>query len=277
MAGFVINGVVFGNEWDEDQAIDAYAYKLDLDTLEGVDLDIRPATVREVLADVYGEDWATEDYRRNDLSHLVSVHWNEERYEYVAPSQIVLNHTMSRDVHGYEDTVGIANYRVLSRQWADCPALTDGPYSGSTHIGLLLDEAAPADLIEVLDSLSDYPILDDQEHSQAEQEMIQEHWELYGRDDVYDAVAKAIGADHRSDLTDYAEELIDALVWDGVLDYGCGGGYPTMVDASMCDFGTEYVADWIKARLGLVLYVKTRNGWGEGRDVFLNRNNLVSA
>ncbi|ATW60943.1 hypothetical protein SEA_ARCHETTA_72 [Mycobacterium phage Archetta] len=73
MAGFVINGVVFGNEWDEDQAIDAYAYKLDLDTLEGVDLDIRPATVREVLADVYGEDYDLAGVRsaRDDLKSVV--------------------------------------------------------------------------------------------------------------------------------------------------------------------------------------------------------------
>ncbi|AEL17686.1 hypothetical protein CUCO_82 [Mycobacterium phage Cuco] len=277
MAGFVINGIVFGNEWDLEHALDAYAYKLNLDTLEGVDLDIRPATVREVLADVYGEDWATEDYRRNILSHVVSVHWNEEQYQYVAPSQIVINHTTGQDIHGYEDTVDIANYRVLSREWADCPALTDGPYSGSTHIGLLLDEAAPADLIDVLEALESYPVLDDQVHSEVEQETIQEHWELYGRDDVYDAVAKAIGADHHSDLTEYACDLIDTLVWEGVVDYGCGGGYPTMIDSSMCDFGTDYVADWIKARLGLVVFIKPHNGYGHGRDVFLNRNNLVLA
>ncbi|QGJ92255.1 hypothetical protein SEA_MARYSWELL_83 [Mycobacterium phage MarysWell] len=277
MAGFVINGVVFGNEWDLEHALDAYAYRQGLDSVEGLDLDIRPATVREVLADVYGEDWATEDYRRNSLSHVVSVHWNEEQYQYVAPSQIVINHTTGRDIHGYEDTVDIANYRVLSREWADCPALTDGPYSGSTHIGLLLDEAAPADLIDVLEALESYPVLDDQVHSEVEQETIQEHWELYGRDDVYDAVAKAIGADHHSDLTEYACDLIDTLVWEGVVDYGCGGGYPTMIDSSMCDFGTDYVADWIKARLGLVVFIKPHNGYGHGRDVFLNRNNLVLA
>ncbi|AHB31946.1 hypothetical protein X816_gp10 [Mycobacterium phage Jovo] len=277
MAGFVINGVVFGNEWDEDQAIDAYAYKLNLDTLEGVDLDIRPATVREVLADVYGEDWATEDYRRNILSHVVDVFWNEEGYKAIAPSQIIINNTMGYDVHGYADVADIANYRELRERWSDCEALTDGPYSGSRHIGLELDKEAPADLIEVLEALEDYLVLDDQLYSEVEQETMLDHWELYGRDDVYDAVAKAIGADHRSDLTDYAEELIDTLVWEGILDYGCGGGYPTMIDSSMCDFGTEAVAEWIKARLGLVVFIKPHNGYGNGRDVFLNRNNLVSA
>lgn len=246
----------------------------DLRTHKATDYSIRPATVREALAHEYGKDWATPDYRRNSLSHLVDVYWNEEGYTSLNPSQIVINHTMSRDVHGYAEAIGIGNYRVLRDQWSEYEALTDGPYSGSTHIGLELDKEAPADLIEVLESLDKYPVLDDQAHSEAESEIIEEHWKDYGAWDLHNAVAKAIGAD---ELTQDAKDLIWTLVWEGVLSYGCGGGYPAMIDSSMCDFGTEEITAWIKARLGLVVPIHTHNGHGSVRNVFLNRANLVAA
>jgi hypothetical protein len=224
-----------------------------------VDADSVAESVRSVLVAEYGPDWV----RR--LSSVVSV-VKRSWYTYTKPAAgspmayggmvwdecdaIVLSYTMGRDVHGYEDTVGVSNYRVLMDSWSDCDGLTTGPYSGQSVVCLDLDLPAPEDLVDVLETLESACILDSDDHCNAEQEMIQEHWESYGRSDVFDAVAVALGADNRSDLTDYAERIITDLVWSGVLDYGCGGGYPSIIDVSACDFGTDAVAGWVGARVG---------------------------
>jgi hypothetical protein len=213
-------------------------------------------SVRSVLVAEYGPDWV----RR--LSSVVSV-VKRSWYTYVTrPGKtypdmvwdecdaIVLSYTLGRDVHGYEDTVGVSNYRVLMDSWSECDGLTTGPYSGQSVVCLDLDSPAPADLVDVLNTLESACILDSDDHCNAEREMIEEHWESYGRSDVFDAVAVALGADNRTDLTDYAEQTIEDLVWSGFLDYGCGGGYPSIIDVSACDFGSDAVAEWVSARVG---------------------------
>src|SRR5690606_18787823 len=115
------------------------------------------------------------------------------------------------------------------------------PYSCSTHIALDLDSEAPENLVQVIESLEGYPVLCDEELSRAEQEMIEEHWEYYGKMDTLDAIARAIGQDSRLDLSDAAADIAWTLTFSGVLDYGDNDGYPTVIDVSACDFGTEDV------------------------------------
>jgi hypothetical protein len=238
------------------------------------------ATVREILTAAYGDDW------QHQLSHVVDVaersemHYTRDasgftNYRHDYYPVIVLRNTKGRDVHGYEDPIDVANYRVLQDNWSDYEGLSDGPYSGSSHIALDLDRPAPSDLVETLEALARYPLLSDDEHSVVEQEFITEHWDSYGRNDTLDAVARAIGADSRSDLTDYATELVESLTFGGVLDYGCGGGYPTFIDVSAVDFGTDIIAQWIRARLGLVVSVAGYGGYNRFT-AYCNRRNLIN-
>lgn len=240
------------------------------------------ATVREILVAAYGDNW------ERSLSHLVTVTERSEmtyttdasgfrgyRHDYYPV--IVIANTVGRDVHGYEEPIGVANYRVLQDNWSDYEGLSDGPYSGISCIALDLDKPAPSDLIETLEALESYPLLSDDEHCVVEQEFITEHWDSYGRNDTLDAVARAIGVDNRTDLTDYASELVERLTFAGVLDYGCGGGYPTFIDVSMVDFGTERVAAWVRARLGLVVPVREGSGYGPTFIAYLNPRNLIAA
>jgi hypothetical protein len=241
------------------------------------------ATVREILTNAYGEDWERELSDVIDTAERSEMHYTQRagesfrNYRHDYYPVIVLRNTKGRDVHGYEDPIDVANYRVLQDNWSDYEGLTNGPYSGSSHIALDLDKLAPSDLVETLEALARYPLLSNDEHSVVENEFITEHWESYGRDDTLDAVARAIGADNRSDLTDYATELVEQLTFSGALSYGCGDGWPTFIDVSAVDFGTDAVAAWIRARLGLVVSVRTNSGYGPSFTAYLNKRNLIGA
>ena len=223
--------------------------------------DTDTATVRETLVEAYGPDWHTRMSHVLDVTdaHRYTGNPYPATYEYVPV--VVLNHTMGSDVYGYAEPVTIANYRVLRDEWSDVEGLSDGPYSGSSHIALDLDAVAPVDLIDVLDALENYPLLDEQVWSDVEQETIRDHWESYGIYDVSTSVAHVLDVE-RCDLTDHALETLETLVWSGVLDYGYGSGYPSMVDVSSCDFGTDEVAGWVREYVGSVESV-TVDRYGE--------------
>lgn len=237
--------------WDQDDAVNEYLR--DDVTHEGF-YSIRPATVREALVSEYGEDW-----QKYGPSHVFEVVNN---YRTDGRDIIALNHTHANDTFGYDDPVTTANYRVLYDRWSHLEGLSRGPWSNCDVIALELDSEAPSDLTDVLDGLEDYPVIDEESWSEVEQEFIRDHWDSYGRHDVMGAVADVLGDFTRADLTDYAEEVIERLVWEGILDYGCGGGYPSMIDGSACDFGSDEVAKFFADNSGVVT-VKTHNGSGE--------------
>ncbi|ARQ94645.1 hypothetical protein SEA_JOURNEY13_74 [Mycobacterium phage Journey13] len=228
------------------------------------------ATVRETLIAEYGEDWERQ------LSHIVSVdedrRWAGGEFPKVT-EYVVFNHTMAESAFDYVDPLGVANYRVLSERWKGLAGLTDGPYSNSTHIALDLDSEAPEDLVGVIEALGDYLVLDEDEYSRAEQEMIDDYWSFYGESVTLDAIAKAIGQD-RLDLSDAVADIACKLTFLGVLDYGAGGGYPTM-DGSAYDFGTEDVARFVAEHYGTVVTVKANHGYGPDIELDLRESNLL--
>ncbi|KZM68849.1 hypothetical protein [Nocardia terpenica] len=219
-------------------------------------------SVRGEMARVYGKDW------RKRCDHFAEFYARGYRTDY--KDLLLVKGTHAQDQYGYDDVVGIANYRVLREQWGDAPGLSDGPYSNCDYIALDLDSEAPEDMTETLDALESYPVLDDQVWSEVEQEQIQEHWDNYGRWDLHKAVREAIGA---YELTDAAEAIIDRLVWEGLLEYGYGGGYPIMIDSSACDFGEGVIPGWIAARLGSVV---TLSHWGRTEIFDLRKRNIIA-
>jgi hypothetical protein len=230
---------------------------------------IRPATVREAMTAEYGKDWTKGDYR-SGISHVATFFEGSYRTDY--KDLLIVAHTSANDMFGYDDAVTVSNYRVLQDRWSELQGLSRGPWSNVDVIALEVDQPAPADLTEVLDGLSDYPIVDEQEWSNVEQEMVQEHWESYGKYDALNAVAKAIaiGAD---ELTDAAGDIVNRLTFEGILDYGCSGGYPTFEDSSSVDFGTEEVAKFIAENVGTLVKF---DRYGTAVELDLTRTNLVA-
>jgi len=213
-------------------------------------------TVREVLTAAYGDAWD----KPNGASCIDSVATVEDTYRTDGPV-LVFRLAMKNECHGYDDTVSVANYNVLADDWANVEGLFTGTWFNVDSIGLRLDEVAPCNLIDVIESLENYPLLSDDEHSQVEQNMITEHWELYGRMDTLSAVADALELDSRSDLTDYASEVVDTLTFGGYLPLSdCGGEYPTVIDCSAVEFGSKAVAAYIAGNYGQTVTL-SRGSW----------------
>ena len=221
-----------------------------IDTATAIDTDTATATVRDTLVDEYGPDWARA------IDHVAEV---VDTYRADGPV-LVFNLARANDVHGYDEPVAVSNYRVLASDWADVDGLFTGAWSNVDSIGLRLDAVAPDGLTDVINALDSYPVLDEQVWSDVEQETITEHWESYGRYDALVSVADVLGVS-KADLTDYAETVVDRLVWSGVLDYGYGSGYPSMIDVSACDFGVDAVTDWVRANVGSVDTVTLDRGY----------------
>ena len=224
-------------------------------------------TVRETLLEAYGAE---------ALKHSSYVYSIENSYRTDYSDVLVVSHAVRNDIHGYDDAVGVSNFETLLDSWGQLEAWTDATYSNADYVGLRLDATAPGDLIEVLDALEGYPLLDDQLYSEVEDRMIREDYESYGRLDVLETVAQALDPEYRAgDLTDLAVETIDRLVWDGIVDYGYSDGYPTRIDSSGVDFGAVEISEYVRARVGTVV---TAQRYGQDPTVIdLRLETLVEA
>jgi hypothetical protein len=230
-------------------------------------------TVRQALAGEFGSDDGKHGWR-NMISHVAEV---QNTYRTGYQDRLVFSTGLvgARDVHGYDDPVSVSNFRRLSDDWKDYDIHTD-TWSNIDSIGLGLDDPAPADLIDVVSALMDYPILDEFLWSDVESEMIDEHWHLYGRYDAQVALSKALGVD---DLTDHALSVLDELTFSGG-NYGITDNYPTFIDVSAVDFHTDDVVAWIVANVGTVAeygYPPFGNWEGETHTVDLTLGALVAS
>ena len=223
-------------------------------------------TVNEIMVERYGDDW-----RDGAPSHVFDI---ENNYRTDYRELLVVRGASTGNVFGYDETVDVANYRVLESNWEDFEAFDGrGPYSNVDVICLDVNAEGPEDLPDVLEALSDYPLLDDQVHWEVEHETIEEHWELYGEADLHDVIAENLGADSRLDLTDAAVEMINALVWwPDLIDF-----FPSIIDVSAVDFGEREVWEWIAPRVGRVVTLKSRYRADRVFDLRLNKLVEVAA
>lgn len=214
-------------------------------------------TVAEVLAAEYGADYASA------ISHVAEV-VNTYRTEH--RDVLVFNLARSEDLYGYADAVEVSNYRTLIADWGTSDALITGTWSNVDTIGLYLDTEAPEGLVDVIDALANYPVLDESLMSEVEQEIIAEHWDSYGAHDTAMAVADALGLDGAADLTDAARDIIATVTFGGFLGYGYSDGYPSLIDNSAVDFGTDAVVEWFRDNRGSVVTVD-RYGYSDTFDL----------
>lgn len=112
--------------------------------------------------------------------------------------------------------VEVSNFQVLQQAY---PWLVEirGGYGtfGLAYLGAR-ENQNPA-LIESIAALSDYPLLDENHHSNLEREKVDEAWESDGRDDFKRALTKYFDAQYapdEHDLDAISNERIDQLWWD---------------------------------------------------------------
>lgn len=196
----------------ERQALEGLDMCWDCSECQG--LSDEPITVLELLNKHYGTDWEAPEYV-NQLPGAWSHVLRSGPYNHT----LVIGDTVSRQVQGYVDAVGESNYKVLQENWEGHPALVDGGYSDCYSIGLQWNSPAPWDLIETIESLENYPVLDDELMSQIESDWADEHWDDYGILDARRELAKQLnpfdGSLESLDESDLDfDELNDALRQD---------------------------------------------------------------
>jgi hypothetical protein len=202
------------------------------ETVETVALEADTRTVREVLVEAYGEK-----FDNGSNSYLFDVVDTSR----VPRASIVISGAMANDRHGYDDAVSVSNYRTLEDAWGHLEGFHRGAYMNCDSVALELDSVAPDDLLDVLEALADYPVLDESLWSEVEQEMIVEHWESYGRRDALKALATALEVDYL-ELSDNAREAVELLTFSGG-DFGLD--YPQFIDSSAVEFNTAEVVQFI--------------------------------
>ncbi|WP_433206761.1 hypothetical protein ACQP1G_20650 [Nocardia sp. CA-107356] len=154
----------------------------------------------------------------------------------------MFENTCLSDALEFNDPIDIGNHRHLMWNWPG-PARSFDPMG---HIVIDLDGPAPMDLLDVLATLSNGTILDCDLFSRACQDVIMKQWREYGCHETKNAIRVAIGVD---ELSEYAEKIIEQLVFSGIVEKAGDGGYPRLEDVSSVDFGAAEIAEWITVRL----------------------------
>lgn len=108
------------------------------------------------------------------------------------PQYVVVPVTSWGDYAG--STVERSNARSLVRDYPDVFVLAEGAYS-SESLYLPADAPISADLWDTLAGLSDYPLYDENDHSELEWELTDEAWSSYGEYDLRRAVTDALASD----------------------------------------------------------------------------------
>ncbi len=86
-------------------------------------------------------------------------------------------------------------------------------------------------LVDTLEGLASYPLIDEDDHSEVERDEEAEHWETYGRSDVTRAVEEELEG-----LAVEMPDSIDDLYWETCHKVS---QYPEKIDSSAYDFGHE--------------------------------------
>lgn len=175
-------------------------------------LDIRDKETLEVPADhvSYGDI-----KHKKDLYHIVPL--------------AEISYATGSDYSG--GLVTRSNYLVIEQMaeededLADFLVFTYGGYGTyGVFIRLDLDDEVPDELIDVVSALSDYPLLDDDHHSNLEIEAEDEAWSDWGRSDFHRALEKShLALDHEEIIEDLTDDQLDELWRIGADQHGDGG------------------------------------------------------
>lgn len=86
-------------------------------------------------------------------------------------------------------------------------------------------------IVDTLEGLASDPLISEDDHSEVELDEEREHWERYGRADVFAAVAAALEG-----LAYDPAQLTEDLYWETC---HATGHYPEKIDSSAYDFGSR--------------------------------------
>jgi len=122
------------------------------------------------------------------------------------PTQVVV--TCNVLAYGdYDNSTAVerSNVKAVEEMFDESEALVWMSHGhGSYAVGFVYDPEVAEEVIELLGALSDYPLVDDEAHSEMEMEMFEEAWNNFGASEFGDAVLRDM--EHDSDAAEYAAE-----------------------------------------------------------------------
>lgn len=192
-------------------------------------------TVREVMADHFGEDFEEMDYYAWSIK-------KGNRYIEGDKDLLVVCKAWRDSRYAGNEPMFMANYAVLQDEWSHLEGFNDGSPRGwdANYITLELDSPAGDDpfiIMDALEILEEVGYLDDGDYySAAEEEIRDEHWEDYGCDELRDALEAKFGED-AEDLDNYQVRDIAGEWWYGE------GEWPEIVDPSYVDFHVDKIVE----------------------------------
>lgn len=137
-------------------------------------------------------------------------------------------------------TVERSNHRSILDGFADQVIDLAGDYSSSMLV-IPLDGTIPTELANVIVALYDYPLVNEDDHSQLEFELGEEAWDDYGRSDLRRNVVKNV-SDAMPDLPSKTEYAIGDAVSD-TIDEMDDSDFDTLVWKFRDDAGLHFVAE----------------------------------
>ena len=110
-------------------------------------------------------------------------------------------------------SVEVSNHRVFLERYKDVPNVYDvyGGY-GTFAVGIRLDSITD-DMLEDFRALADYPLLDEDDHSEVEREAEDEAWKSWARHDFIRELEKTF-PDLEEIIDQMPEDKLDALFYE---------------------------------------------------------------
>ena len=135
-----------------------------------------------------------------------------ESYDKPRPMDFLTPGILSGSDYCSSGSVEVSNHRVWLERYGKLPNVYDvyGGY-GTFAVAIRLDSLTP-EMIEDLNALADYPLLDEEDHSEVETEAEQESWENCYRSDFTKALAQKF-PNLEDVIEDLSTENVDTLFY----------------------------------------------------------------
>lgn len=162
--------------------------------------------------EVYSDDYRNH-YNKNNLQKAL-----------LNPEAFITSQLFRYTDYGGGYTIAKANIKYIEENFKKL--IEDGVISSysTRHNGENMEFKFRAlendELYEILLSLYDYPVIDDQTLSEVESELEQECWESYGREDFWKALIKKYG----EEAEELKQEQVDSLAYEAAQYTCCGMG-----------------------------------------------------
>ena len=146
------------------------------------------------------------NYARLNYGDLKSLHTNE-----ATDTDFLTPELLSGSDYCSSSSVEVSNHRVFLAKYGKLPNVYDvyGGY-GTFSVAIRLDSITP-EMIEDLNALEDYPVLDEDDLGEVESETEQESWDSFVRSDFIQELTKKFPG---LDLTDLSNDRLDILFYN---------------------------------------------------------------